>query len=110
MDDNLKKSYKTLSKISTLMGKDLYYSVQVGMDADKGRNVVQWAGYVSAPSDGLSPITFLSNDYKEFQEILETFLNEEINEEQVLRAYYDAKIISKKQSIKEYTRKIKDLG
>lgn len=108
MDKELLKARNLVNKIiKKFKRNDLDYTVQLSVSSIHPDSV-KYCAQIEAPANGLQPITFVKDSYKELINALE-LAEKGLNQDEVDRAYYNSQIEASKAKIKYFEDKIKEL-
>ena len=108
MDKELLKARNLVNKIiKKFKRNDLDYTVQLSISSVHPDSI-KYCAQIEAPANGLQPITFVKDSYKELIDALE-LAEKGLNQDEVDKAYYNSQIEASKAKIKYFEDKIKEL-
>lgn len=108
MDKELLKARNLVNKIVRKFNRqDLDWVVQLSVSSvhpDK----VSYCAQIEAPANGLQPISWVKDSYKELEDVLK-LAEKGLDQDEVDKAYYNSQIEASKAKIKFFEEKLKEL-
>lgn len=108
MDKELKTARNLVNKIVKNFGRnDLDWTVQASVSSVHPDKVV-YCAQIEAPANGLQPLTWIKDSWKELEDSLK-LAEKGLDQEAVDKAYYESEIQRAKQKQEFFEEKLKEL-
>lgn len=106
MEKNLEKARKILNKIIKKLGRnDLDWTVQLSINSTRPDRI-NYCAQIEAPANGLQPITWVKDSWKDLEESL-LKAEKGLDQEAVEKAWHEAEIQRAKALIKYHEEALK---